>query len=150
LCTRPPRQDYTRYLDSGALKGARIGIPRAFFYDTATPPGMKEPRGGLTPDQAKVMNEAIEILKQQGAIIVDPADIPSIIHQSADGGHEFHIAGAHCGQRVHDETGAEACRRFQRSRRIRAESDAPINDSVVCTSKTEVSLRVKHRLHELG
>src|SRR4029077_12738719 len=29
LCSRPPGQDYTRYLDPGALKGARIGIPRA-------------------------------------------------------------------------------------------------------------------------
>src|SRR5271165_3227505 len=73
LCTRPPGQDYTRYLDPAALKGVRIGIPRAFFYDKTTPPGAKEPRGGLTPDQAQVMNEAVEILKQQGAIIVDPA-----------------------------------------------------------------------------
>ena len=79
LCARPPGQDYTRSLDPAALQGARIGIPRAFFYDRTTPPGAKEPRGGLTPDQAKVMNEAIEILKQQGAIVVDPADIPSIV-----------------------------------------------------------------------
>jgi amidase len=79
LCERAPGQDYTRYLDPAALKGARIGIPRAFFYDKTTPPGAKEPRGGLTPDQAKVMNDAIEILKQQGAIIVDPADIPSVV-----------------------------------------------------------------------
>ena len=50
------------------LKGARIGIPRAFFYDKVTPPGEKEPRGGLEPDQAKVMDEAIAVLKQQGAI----------------------------------------------------------------------------------
>jgi amidase len=84
LCTRPPRQDYTRYLDSGALKGARIGIPRAFFYDKTTPPGAKEPQGGLTPDQANVMSEAIEILKQQGAIIVDPADMPSIVATDPD------------------------------------------------------------------
>jgi len=79
LCTRPPGQDYTRYLDPNALKGARIGIPRAFFYDKAIPPGAKEARGGLTPEQLDVMNEAIEVLKQQGAIIVDPADIPSIV-----------------------------------------------------------------------
>jgi amidase len=78
-CARPPGQDYTRYLDPAALMGARIGIPRAFFYDKTTPPGAKEPRGDLTPDQAKLMNEAIEILKQMGAIIVDPADIPSIV-----------------------------------------------------------------------
>jgi amidase len=87
LCTRPPGQDYTRYLDPAALKGARIGVPRAFFYDKTTPPGAKEPRGGLTPDQAKVMDEAIEILKQQGAVIVDPADIPSIVTMDLD--HNF-------------------------------------------------------------
>jgi amidase len=87
LCTRPPGQDYTRYLDPAALKGARIGIPRAFFFDKTMPPGAKEARGGLTPDQAKVMDEAIEILKQQGAIIVDPADIPSIVTTDPD--HNF-------------------------------------------------------------
>jgi len=84
LCIRPPGQDYTRYLDAGALKGARIGIPRAFFYDKTTPPGAKEPRGGLTPDQAKVMDEAIGIFKQQGAIVIDPADIPSIVTTDPD------------------------------------------------------------------
>ncbi len=84
LCARPPGQDYTRFLDPGALKGARIGIPRAFFYDRITPPGAKEPRGGLSPDQAKLMIEAIEVLKQHGATIVDPADIPSIVTTDAD------------------------------------------------------------------
>jgi amidase len=88
LCTRPPGGDYTRYLDPAALKGARIGVPRAFFYDKITPPGAPNstsaPRGGLTPEQANVMNEAIEVLKQQGAIIVDPADIPSIVTTDPD------------------------------------------------------------------
>jgi amidase len=80
-CTPPPGRDYTRFLKADGLKGARIGIPRAFFYDKTTPPGAKEPRGGLNPDQMKVMTEAIAILKQQGAIIVDPAEIPSIVSQ---------------------------------------------------------------------
>jgi amidase len=87
LCSRPPDRDYTRYLDPAALKGARIGVPRAFFYNKTMPPGAKEPRGGLDPDQAKVMEEAITILKQQGAIIVDPADIPSIVTTDPD--HNF-------------------------------------------------------------
>ena len=78
-CTPPPARDYTKFLDKGALKGARIGIPRAFYYDKITAPGTTEPRGGLTPDQAKVMAEAIDVLKQQGAVIVDPADIPSVV-----------------------------------------------------------------------
>jgi amidase len=78
-CTPPPGRDYTKFLDGGALKGARIGIPRASFYDKVTPPGGKEPRGGLNADQAKVMADAIDVLKQQGAVIVDPADIPSVV-----------------------------------------------------------------------
>ena len=78
-CTAPPGRDYTKFLDPAGLKGARIGIPRASFYDRTLTPGAKEPRGGLNPEQAKVMAEAIEILKQQGAVIVDPADIPSIV-----------------------------------------------------------------------
>jgi len=82
-CAPPPGRDYTRFLAGGSksngLRGARIGIPRAFYYDAITPPGEKEPRGGLHADQQKVMAEAIAILKQQGAIVVDPADIPSVI-----------------------------------------------------------------------
>ncbi len=82
-CGPPPGRDYTKFLDAGALKGARIGIPRAYFYDKVTPPGGKEPRGGLNADQAKVMVEAIEVLKRQGAVIVDPADIPSVMAKDA-------------------------------------------------------------------
>src|SRR5580704_4798645 len=100
-CTPPPGRDYTRFLNADGLKGARIGIPRAFYYDKITPPGPQpEGRGGrgggggrggpggggggLNPEQASVMTEAIAILKQQGAIIVDPADIPSILTKDPD------------------------------------------------------------------
>ena len=77
-CARIPGGDYTRFLNAAGLKAARIGIPRSFFYEKITAPGAKEPRGGLDPAQTKVMEEAITILKQQGAIIVDPVEIPSI------------------------------------------------------------------------
>lgn len=78
-CPPPPGRDYTRFLNPKGLQGARIGIPRANFYDKVTPPGATEPRGGLNEDQARVMAEAIAVLKQQGAVIVDPADIPSVL-----------------------------------------------------------------------
>ena len=78
-CSRVPGGDYTRFLNPGGLRGARIGIPRAFFYERITPPGAKEPWGGLDPAQAKIMADAIAVLKQQGAIIVDPVEIPSIV-----------------------------------------------------------------------
>jgi amidase len=79
LCPLPRDHDYTPHLKRDGLKGARIGIPRAFFYDTVTPPGEATARGGLPDDQAKVMAAAIDVLRREGAVIVDPADIPSVV-----------------------------------------------------------------------
>src|SRR5262249_34951981 len=78
-CTPPPNNDYTAFLKADALKGARIGIPRANYYDKIKPPGAERDRGGLNDDQKKLMSEAIDALKKQGAVIVDPADIPSVV-----------------------------------------------------------------------
>ena len=66
-CERPPNNDYTRFLKRDGLKGARIGIPRTSFYSNLAGP------------RAKAMDDAIDILKQQGAVIIDPAEIPSVI-----------------------------------------------------------------------
>ena len=82
-CTPPANRDYRPYLKRDGLKGARIGIPRAFFYDSISLPGSARPRGGLNPAQAAVMAEAIEVLKKEGAVIVDPANIPSVVTQEA-------------------------------------------------------------------
>jgi amidase len=78
-CAAPPRNDYTQYLKIDALRGARIGIPRAYFYDPIAAPGDAIARGGLNPDQMQAMSEAVDVLKKKGAVIVDPADIPSIV-----------------------------------------------------------------------
>ena len=59
-CTPPPNRDYRPHLKADGLKGARIGIPRAFFYDELTVPGEKEPRGGLNDAQRKAMTDAID------------------------------------------------------------------------------------------
>ncbi len=79
-CQPPPNRDYTPFLKREGLKGARIGIPRANYYDKITLPGEKEPRGGLNEAQAKSMADAIEVLKREGATVVD-ADIPSVVDQ---------------------------------------------------------------------
>ena len=84
ICTPPPNRDYTKFLNAGGLKGARIGVPRAFYIDRVSLPGEPAPRGGINADQAKVMAEAIAVLKQQGATIVDPADLPSFVATRAD------------------------------------------------------------------
>jgi amidase len=76
-CSR--NSDYTRFLNKDGLKGARIGIPRAFYYDKVKAPGSDRERGGLNADQLRLMNEAIAVMKAQGATIVDPADIPSVL-----------------------------------------------------------------------
>jgi amidase len=81
-CMPPPGRDYTRFLRAGALKGARIGIPRAFFYDRVAQPGTTQgppSRGGLNDAQQAVLAEAIAALKTQGAVVIDPANIPSVV-----------------------------------------------------------------------
>jgi amidase len=92
-CTAPPNRDYTPFLKADGLKGARIGIPRANYYDRFTPPGAKEPRGGLNEAQAKSMADAIEVLKKAGATIVD-ADIPSVV--DPDPKNNFLLWGGAC------------------------------------------------------
>ena len=81
-CPPPAGRDYTKFLNPNGLKGARIGIPRAFFYER-TSAGSTQPRGRLSEPQRALMVAAIAVLKQQGAVIVDPADIPSITDTSA-------------------------------------------------------------------
>ena len=83
-CGVPPIHDYRPLLRRDALRGARIGIPRAFFYDPTTAPGESTPRGGLSPEQAQRMAEAIEVLRREGAEVVDPADIPSVVDPDPD------------------------------------------------------------------
>ena len=79
-CPPPPARDYTKFLNLNGLTGARIGIPRAFYFDS-TRAGNRSgnPRGGLGDAQRKLMDSAIAVLKAKGAVIVDPADIPSVV-----------------------------------------------------------------------
>ncbi len=78
-CARPTAGTYLPFLRADALKGARIGIPRAFFYDPARVPGLPQLSGGLSPDRAAVMADAVAVLQRQGAVIVDPANVPSVV-----------------------------------------------------------------------
>jgi amidase len=94
-CTPPEGRDYTRFLKLDGLKGARIGIPREYFYDKVPELSAERNRGGgLSPEQAQVMTDAIAFLQQQGAIIVDPVEIPSIATKDFD--HNF-LRWGQCG-----------------------------------------------------
>jgi amidase len=61
-----------------SLKGARVGIPRAFYFEPAAVPGGGS-NGGVNEAQTRVMTEAIAAMRAQGATVIDPADIPSIV-----------------------------------------------------------------------
>jgi amidase len=77
-CTPPPNRDYTSHLRADALRGARIGIPREFYYDRLAGSGGGRGNGGLNAEQQKVMADAIAVLKERGAVVVDPANIPTV------------------------------------------------------------------------
>ena len=78
-CAPPAGRDYTRFLKADGLRGARIGIPRAFYYERLTVPTEKSPRGGLNDAQATLMADAIAVLTREGATVVDPANLPSVV-----------------------------------------------------------------------
>jgi amidase len=105
-CTPPAGRDYTPWLRADALKGARIGIPRAFYYDAVTLAGEDRTRGGLNPDQAKLMADAIAMLRQQGAVLVDPADVPSLATTARD---DNFAAWEFCAGAEHAKGKDEAC-----------------------------------------
>jgi amidase len=65
--------DYTKALDPNGLKGARIGVARAAFG---------------SPEGDRIVNAALEVLKAQGAILIDPTDIP---HVKDYGDQEFTV-----------------------------------------------------------
>jgi amidase len=83
-CEPPTNRDYTVFLNANGLQGARIGIPRASYYDSVQVPGTDQWRGRLSEDGRALMAEAIETLEANGATIVDPADIPSVIDPDPD------------------------------------------------------------------
>lgn len=55
--------DYTQFLNKDGLRGARLGIARKYF--------------GFNDLVDKLMNDRIAEMKKMGAVIVDPADIPT-------------------------------------------------------------------------
>ena len=55
--------DYSKFLDANGLRGARIGVHRKGF--------------GFNDAVDKVINDNLDIIKKRGAIVVDPADIPT-------------------------------------------------------------------------
>jgi amidase len=53
--------DYAQYCDPNGLKGARIGVARKYF--------------GFSDAVDALMGQALDVIKKQGATLVDPADL---------------------------------------------------------------------------
>jgi amidase len=81
-CALPIGNDYTRNLRLTSLQGARIGVPRANFYRAVTRPDTGATVGGITPQQLALMEDAINIIRNLGATVVDPAEIPSVVDRT--------------------------------------------------------------------
>jgi amidase len=62
--------DYAAGLDAGGLKGARIGVSRAVHF-------------GYSAPADRLAEAAIEVLRAQGAVIVDPVEIPNLARLDA-------------------------------------------------------------------
>ena len=77
-CESPANGDYTAFLDAAGLAGARIGIPRAGFIESETLSNGIGTRGGIDAARAALIDDAIGVLRSQGATVVDPANIPSV------------------------------------------------------------------------
>jgi amidase len=59
-------RDYRPFLDSGALKGKRIGVWRDGVF-------------GFSPEADQVAEGAIDALRDLGAEVIDPTDIPNVV-----------------------------------------------------------------------
>ncbi len=72
-CLRPGNcfTDYTRFLKRGALRGARIAVPHFGYWTDSLN------RVVLSVEQQRVMNDAIAVLRAEGAIVEDFHEIPT-------------------------------------------------------------------------
>ncbi|MGN6247983.1 MAG: amidase [Ginsengibacter sp.] len=57
-------KDYTKFLDKNGLKGARIGVLRQYF--------------GFLPSVDKIINDSLDVLQKQGAVLIDPVVIDTL------------------------------------------------------------------------
>jgi amidase len=65
--------DYTKALNKDALQGKRIGVPRRVFLESGIFDISDEDLAWVN----KEFEQALDIIRSLGAIVVDPADMPS-------------------------------------------------------------------------
>jgi amidase len=69
--------DFTQYLDPDGLRNARIGVPRQVYF-------------GYNSEVDQIIEAAMATMSAAGAVMVDPADIPTA-REMEDGVGEFEV-----------------------------------------------------------
>src|SRR5215208_4252591 len=130
-------RDYSRFLDAEGLRGARIGVPRTVYW-------------GNSEKSDAIAEAALALMRQLGAEIIDPADIPTAeVMLEEPGGmevllYEFkHDLNAYLAERrdpaissledlirFNDEHAAEELRYFGQEHFLRSQEKGPLTDSV--------------------
>ena len=130
-------RDYSRYLDPDGLRGARIGVPRTVYW-------------GNSEKSDAIAESALTLMRQLGAEVIDPADIPTAEAMLEEPGemevllYEFkHDLNAYLAERgdsairsledlirFNEEHAAEELRYFGQEYFLRAQERGPLTDSI--------------------
>jgi amidase len=91
------QRDYTKFLDADGLRGARIGVVRRTFNGH--------------PEVAPLMDRLLAVMKERGAVLVDPVDLPpssgygaaenEVLHYEFKAGLNAYLAALGPGAPVH-------------------------------------------------
>jgi len=133
--SRSDSRDYSQFLDPDGLRGARIGVPRTVYW-------------GNNDKSDAIAEAALALMRQLGAEVIDPADIPTAQEMLAEPGeeeillYEFkHDLNAYLAERgdpairsledlirFNQEHAAEELRYFGQEHFLRAQEKGPLTD----------------------
>ena len=151
--TNAPSLNYSQFLDKGALRGARIGVPRRTFF-------------GYSEKADAVVEAALGVMAREGAVIVDPADIPDsgqltflgpelqvLLHEFKDGINRYlgslrPDAGPRSLKELiafNEEHADEELRYFGQELFHMADAIGPLTDSIYRSALDESRLRARQR-----
>jgi amidase len=129
--------DYSQCLDPEGLRGARIGVPRTVYW-------------GNSEKSDAIAEAALTLMRQLGAEVIDPADIPTTEAMLEEPGemevlfyefkHDLNVYLAERGDptirsledliRFNEEHAAEELRYFGQEYFLRAQEKGPLSDSI--------------------
>lgn len=98
LSQPPTVPDFTQALHPDALRGKRVGVPRHIF--------MAQKTDDVDPFVSEAFHMALDVLRNLGAEVVDPADLPSA-DEISKSPHELFVMETDL--KVRDSLGGPQC-----------------------------------------